>query len=356
MTHHKTSDSFPELTVIGIVYLGRKGAGLELTRWMIQHYEEEMQLCYSYVSSDATVPIKLESRPESVVSFRTFDSIKEIIVTPLRPFKVANQIQGHILEHKVNTVIFTMPHIWDLIILYKLRNLPIKVVSMIHDDKAHRGEIFPPSWFIKKILRSSDAIIFFSHFVKRQLGLEKKEQFVCSLPSLIESTKYPQPLIDKKGLLFIGRIKKYKGISTLMDAYRLLPEPRTELTIAGFGQINLDLDSNVIFINRWLDDSEIIQRLNECEVLVLPYLEATQSGIIPIAMSLNTKIVYSIVGGLSEQLLPYSRKVGVTPASPESLAAGIQRAISNEFDSQVFSEILQLPTALEEITKSKRKK
>jgi glycosyltransferase involved in cell wall biosynthesis len=249
-----------------------------------------------------------------------------------------------------------MPHIWDLIILHKLRNLPVKVVTMIHDDTAHAGEIFPPSWFIRKISRSSDAIIFFSQCVKMQLGLENKEQYVCSLPCLIESASDKQPLIEKKGLLFIGRIKKYKGISILIDAYRLLPQPRENLTIAGFGQINLDLDSDIIFVNRWLENSEIIQMLNECEVLVLPYLEATQSGIIPIAISLNTKIVYSIVGGLSEQLLSYGRKVGVSPASPESLAVGIQRAISSDFDPIVFSENLQLSTALAEVTKTKRKK
>ena len=203
---------------------------------------------------------------------------------------------------------------------------------MIHDDKAHKGEIFPPRWFVRQIIKRSDGLVFFSETVKSRLKTSDVEIFVCSLPVLIKDGEQKPSNLVKDGLLFLGRIKDYKGIPILLEAYKLMPEPRMNLTIAGEGNVTFDINTEVTFINRWLTNREVIDLLNKSKVLILPYTEATQSGVIPIAIDLRVGIVYSDVGGLSEQLSSYDRKVRVRPSSVSALRLGIQRAINGAFD------------------------
>jgi hypothetical protein len=52
-------------------------------------------------------------------------------------------------------------------------------------------------------------------------------------------------------------------------------------------------------------------------------------------MDLGMKIVFSEVGGFSEQLSSYPRKVSCLPALPDSLAFGIQKAIDGDYDPTI---------------------
>jgi glycosyltransferase involved in cell wall biosynthesis len=331
---------------IAIIYLGRRGAGLDLTLWMANFFERSNGKLCIFASSYATPQIKLGEDSTDLLLFKTFNSIRELILAPLRPFKIAKYIRNILLSEDIETIIFPMPHIWDLIILNKIKKLNLKIVCTIHDDKAHKGERFPPSWFIKRLVRYSQVVIFFSEAVRIRVQTSKKDVYVCQLPALIGDTKNSRSNLMKSGLLFLGRIEKYKGLNVLMDAYALLAGPRMELTIAGAGKLQKFDYSNFNVINRWLSNSEIIEQLNLCEVLVLPYLEATQSGIIPIAMNLDVTIVYSMVGGLTEQLSAYPKKVGVIPGSPKKLAEAIEKAISGNFDPVLRMEKSTLSSAL----------
>ena len=317
---------------VGIVYLGKKGAGLQLTQWIIDFYEKESLGIFVCGSKYASPELKLIESDENLVLVETFRSLINFLFSPLKSFKTANVIGKLMLERNIRVVIFPMMHVWDLIIINRLRKQDLKVISMIHDDKAHKGEIFPPRWFVRQIIKRSDGLVFFSETVKSRLKTSDVEIFVCSLPVLIKDGEQKPSNLVKDGLLFLGRIKDYKGIPILLEAYKLMPEPRMNLTIAGEGNVTFDINTEVTFINRWLTNREVIDLLNKSKVLILPYTEATQSGVIPIAIDLRVGIVYSDVGGLSEQLSSYDRKVRVRPSSVSALRLGIQRAINGAFD------------------------
>jgi glycosyltransferase involved in cell wall biosynthesis len=60
---------------------------------------------------------------------------------------------------------------------------------------------------------------------------------------------------------------------------------------------------NVDVINRWIDDKEVGYFFEGRNVItVLPYLDATQSGVVPIAMEYGSAIIASNTGGLEEQI------------------------------------------------------
>ena len=55
-------------------------------------------------------------------------------------------------------------------------------------------------------------------------------------------------------------------------------------------------------INRWIEDHEFQEILDNVDVVVLPYNEATQSGIIPLAFAFGKTVIATNVGALSEQV------------------------------------------------------
>jgi len=62
---------------------------------------------------------------------------------------------------------------------------------------------------------------------------------------------------------------------------------------------------SVTYIDHWLSESEISQLIANCQVAVFPYIEASQSGLIPIAKYFNKPVVFFPVGGLEEQVADY---------------------------------------------------
>ena len=116
---------------------------------------------------------------------------------------------------------------------------------------------------------------------------------------------------SKINFLFFGRIEKYKGLDLLADAFRKISSSNSSfaLTIAGNGDFSYYKNlynglPNVAIENRWIKDEEIASFFNPKSnvILVLPYLDATQSGPVLIAMSNKVPVIVSNAGGLIEQV------------------------------------------------------
>lgn len=115
-------------------------------------------------------------------------------------------------------------------------------------------------------------------------------------------------ITNKTLFLFFGRIERYKGIEILLKAFsRFGKNEQAELLIAGNGDLSAyaDLlnDSRITIINKYLNDSEISDLFSDRNtILMLPYLDATQSGVASIAIGLEVPVIASDTGGLKEQL------------------------------------------------------
>ena len=107
-------------------------------------------------------------------------------------------------------------------------------------------------------------------------------------------------------LLFFGRIDKYKGIGNLLKVYQDISDKALPLVIAGGGNFTEEEKSlinqcnNLTVINRYIDDGEMKWLLHHMTAAVLPYIEATQSGIIPLAYLFGKPVVVSNVAGLTQ--------------------------------------------------------
>jgi glycosyltransferase involved in cell wall biosynthesis len=106
-------------------------------------------------------------------------------------------------------------------------------------------------------------------------------------------------------LLCFGRLLPYKGLDLLASAARELHG--CELRVVGSGPESPELASlrelpGVTVENRWVPESEIGALIAWADLLVLPYREASQSGVAPAATAAGRYVVSTRVGGLVEQL------------------------------------------------------
>ena len=120
--------------------------------------------------------------------------------------------------------------------------------------------------------------------------------------------KCPQELNNENAdnfLLFFGRIDKYKGLKTLFEAYIIDDDELPSFVVAGSGKMlgeeqKLANRTSGTIINRFITDSEMLWLFQHSIALILPYIEATQSGIIPIAYHYGKPVIVSNVEGLTQ--------------------------------------------------------
>ncbi len=151
--------------------------------------------------------------------------------------------------------------------------------------------------------------------------------------------------LDAPLLLYLGMIRRYKGIETLIDAMELLPH--AHLVIAGHAADTVYLSElhqhtarriNVTIRPRFLPDEEAARYLAACDLLVLPYRSITTSGMLVSAQAAGIVCVVPNLPPLLEQV-----RDGVTgfvfhAENSTSLIHTIERALAHPYRSHIGIE------------------
>lgn len=122
----------------------------------------------------------------------------------------------------------------------------------------------------------------------------------------VKSNPLPEINITEKFFLFFGRIDKYKGLGTILKAYDSCKIPDVKLVVAGKGILSaeekemIQKNKSIVLINRYINDGEMLWLFSNALATCLPYIEATQSGVIPISYSFGVPVITSDVKGLTE--------------------------------------------------------
>ena len=138
--------------------------------------------------------------------------------------------------------------------------------------------------------------------------------------------------------LFFGRVEAYKGLGVLLDAMDGLAArgTRATLTIAGHGSdlgthlTRIRTMPNVTLIDRHIWPDEIAPLFAACTAVVLPYLDATQSGVAALAMGAGRPVIATDVGGLAESVIDGVDGLIVRPRDPVALAAAMARVATDD--------------------------
>ena len=139
-------------------------------------------------------------------------------------------------------------------------------------------------------------------------------------------------------VLCFGRIWPYKGLEYLIKAEPLITAafPHARIVIAGRGEDFTRYRRMMIHTENFVVNNEFVSvekratLFRSASVVVLPYVEATQSGVIPIAYTYGKPVVATAVGGLVEQVEEGVTGFLVPPRDPRLLAERIVQLLGNE--------------------------
>ncbi len=200
----------------------------------------------------------------------------------------------------------------------------------VHDPEPHPGDLAPSRWATarRRYLRRH-ADLLFAHSTRieaelRRLGDVRGAAVV--VPHGL-SPLPPAPLPHRASLLFFGRIAAYKGLDTLLEAMPLVWDrlPDVTLTVAGDGtlpELPALHDSRVELRHEYVPEEALRELFGDASLVVLPYRQASQSGVGSEAKRFGRPLVVTDVGGLPE-LVDASCGRLVAPEDPPALAAAI---------------------------------
>jgi len=196
---------------------------------------------------------------------------------------------------------------------------PKHKMAIMHDPLAHSGED-KLNVILSKLQYAyiPEIIVLTKSFIPEVIKrYHKKEKNIYYIRHGLFSA-YKNETVTSKSLsvseninfVFFGRVEKYKGIEVLLNAYLRLEKKYDNVKLSVWGSGNITEYTNVIrniknidLQNRFIEDNEIASLfLLPNSVLVLPYLDATQSGVAPIAIDFLVPIIATNSGGLREQL------------------------------------------------------
>lgn len=221
------------------------------------------------------------------------------------------------------------------------RNGHTKVICQIDNVEPHEHH-FVDRPFNRYFLGSVDGFVYMSEQVHGEL-LE-----YTSAPALFS----PHPMFENFGsavdrdeacrrlgldpaeryMLFFGLIRDYKGLDTLLEAWKRIVDKRLKLIVAGEFYASRDkymplieaLGERVILHDRFVADSDVKYYFSAAEAIILPYKSATQSGVTQIAYNFCLPIIVSDVGGLAE-IVPDDVVGYVCPPTAGGVATAINR-------------------------------
>lgn len=245
------------------------------------------------------------------------------------------------------------------------RNTTTRIVFIIHNVLPHEGGGMLDRWLAKIALGKGDAFIVHSDQEAQRLkhilphaaafkahfpayaGLVQRGDFV-SVAKLRRELKLPD---GRPVVLFFGFVRPYKGLDYLIQALPLVLEKLpVHLLVVGEFWVSpevyyrlardLGVESAVTFVNRYIPNEELGPYFDIADVVVLPYVSATQSAVVQLAFSFGKPVITTHVGGLHEVVEDGTTGLLVPPRDALALADAILRFYEQGLGPRLTANIL----------------
>ena len=224
------------------------------------------------------------------------------------------------------------------------------IVSTNHDVKPHLGfgaGIKRPIREIprKIVTRYSNKIIVHGKYLKNvaisYLHLKAGDVYIIPHGEFSIFKKWNEEgnaRQEQNTVLFFGRIGVYKGLDYLIKAEPLISRiiPELKFIIAGSGDYFQECEKMMLnkerfeCHNRFIPNEEVPELFQRASVVVLPYIDASQSGVIPIAYAFKKPVVVTDVGSIPEVVDDGITGFIVPPRDEKALADAIIKLLKDE--------------------------
>ncbi|MCX8523565.1 glycosyltransferase family 4 protein [Chryseobacterium formosus] len=278
---------------------------------------EELQRFSSLISLNKTFVIK---------GTRNADVFKKLSIS----YKIHQQIK------KINPDVIVID---NYMLTYFLTTLQYrkKMLMIVHDPFLHSGENFLIDRYLRKIhfklidhkilLNSNQKNDFIEYYGENPSKISTSFLSVYDYLRYYTSNSNENTKSTGFNILFFGRISPYKGIKYLLDAFvKIIDDKKYDdihLTIAGSGDFDFDIQpyknySQINILNGFITPSYLADLISQSSVVVCPYTDATQSGVVMSAFAFQKPVIATNVGGLPEMV--EDQKTGLIIEPKSSLA------------------------------------
>jgi glycosyltransferase involved in cell wall biosynthesis len=209
---------------------------------------------------------------------------------------------------------------------------------------AHYGAVKGPiiaagNWPVSRLeVRAADAVIAVSAATARGNGIRKDDLRCVVIPNFLldqgELADNDSPLLDqlppRPFVLFVGDLRRAKGIDVLFDAYRRLPEPPPLVLIGDVGpETPADIPAGACILSGWPNQA-VRAAWERCLFGVLPSVWAEPFGLVLLeCMAAGRPVIASRVGGIPEVVADGETGILVPPGDAAELARAMERLIAD---------------------------
>jgi glycosyltransferase involved in cell wall biosynthesis len=270
----------------------------------------------------------------SGVDFRPFQGVR--LRQPMRQIRRLWIVLRHLYQFRPDVVHFQHGHLYFNLALPLVSKYPL--VLTVHDAQHHPGDqgaAKTPQLIMDSGYRRADHLIVHTAHVSRILQdrLNISADQIHHIPHIAIGERPSQQQVAESPheVLFFGRIWPYKGLDYLIRAQPKIRAavPDVRVVIAGRGEEMskyyslLGDPAGFEVYNRWIDEDERAAFFRRASVVVLPYTEASQSGVVPMAYAFGKPVVATRTGGLPEVVEHGETGLLVPPRDEDALADAI---------------------------------
>lgn len=197
----------------------------------------------------------------------------------------------------------------------------------------------------RRLYERVDAVVVHSeHGARRlrdELGIDPSRVHViphgafthlAELPAETTTSLPPElAAVEAPVVLCFGLIRPYKGIDVLLEAWRGITD--AELWIVGLPKMDIEplraaAPPGVRFVPRFVADAEIPAFFRRADLVVLPYREIDQSGVLFTALAFGAPLLLTRVGGFPEVAATGAAEL-VEPGDPAGLHAALRHLLTD---------------------------
>ena len=215
----------------------------------------------------------------------------------------------------------------------------------------------------RRLLRRMDAVVVHSEHGARRLeeeaGADPERVHVIPHGAFDYLTRQPEEIplpselaaVEGPVILCFGLLRDYKGVDVLLEAFAGVEG--AELWIVGMPRIPLApleelarrAPGRVRFVPRFVTDPEIPAYFRRADLVVLPYRQIDQTGVLYTALAFGAPLVLSAVGGFVEVAEEHGAGRLVPPGDAEALADALRSLLADPSERERIGAAAALAAA-----------
>jgi alpha-maltose-1-phosphate synthase len=302
------------------------------------HYASQLANALS-AGEDNEIQVIVPERTD-VSLFNTRIRMRTVPTIGRHPYRI-DILLRHLVRFRPDRVHISIRHPLLLPLLPLLSLMKVPLFLTVHDVTPHEGEGKVIAGISTQVsLYFSRAVFVHGEKLKADLvarGFPDEKIVVIPHGDYSFFTRLDpgvRPMAEKSTLLFFGRILDYKGLEYLIRAVPGLAKniPELKVIIAGEGDLSkygkmIGAGDRFEIINRFIPDDEVAALFRRASVVVLPYIEASQTGVIPIAYAFSKPVVTTSVGSIPEIVDDGVTGIIVPPRDSRALGEAVAKLV-----------------------------